>query len=386
VPKNARSAGFQPTPLCFTTLQLYWMISMISKYSICKKKVIVTVLFFLSVTLNVSAESTEQKTRDAIIKFIHKNDLGHKLTDPVTIIQDQSGVLRITDPGNYFYQYFVLTPKNKAVTDPNVTRQLKIRIPKTCDKAVIVTHGWIDKGANDWPADMANAFAARTKSDEWMCLYFDWKKGAAVANPVDAVKYSKDVAGPRLAKAFLSLLPKSQKLNHVHLIAHSAGVWAITSAAQIISDKTGAQVHLTLLDAYLPLKWDKKKLGLIKADKPAYVEHYYSKDITFDVTQTDLPAAHNIDLTKVDQIIKTHEYPYKWYGATIAGKFRKKDYVVDKKIITKYKDMEYGYKRTLQSSPKDFKKSLTLKKANKAIVIPKPKQKSNFFDISSWFN
>ncbi|MBW8015553.1 MAG: alpha/beta hydrolase [Planctomycetes bacterium] len=359
---------------------------MLEKNSINKKMIIAAALFFMSVTLSAYAEYSENKARKAIIKFMKKNDLGYKLKDPVRITQDPSGVLRITDPGSFFYQYIILTPKNKDVTDPNVTRQLKIRIPKTCDKAVIVTHGWIDKGAGDWPADMANAFAGKTKPHEWMTLYFDWKNGAAVANPIDAVKYSSDVAGPRLAKAFLSLLPESQKLNHVHLVAHSAGTWAITTAAQIISDKTGAQIHLTLLDAYLPSKWDKKKLGRIKADKPAYVEHYYSKDITLDVTQTDLPAAHNVDLTKVDQLIKTHEYPYKWYGATITGKFRKKDRVMDKKIVTKYKDTEYGYKRSLQSSPENFKKSLKLKKANKAIVIQKPKKKkANILDISTWF-
>jgi hypothetical protein len=359
---------------------------MVKRNSINKKMIIAVAVLFLSVTLNVRADFSEQKARDSVIKFMKENDLGHKLTDPVRITQDKSGALRITDPGSFFYQYVILTPKHKDVTDPNVTRQLKIRIPKTCDKAVIVTHGWIDKGADDWPADMAKALRDKTKPNEWMSLYFDWENGAAVANPVDAVKYSREVAGPRLANAFLSLLGETQKLNHVHLIAHSAGTWAITTAAQIISDETGAQVHLTLLDAYLPPKWDERKLGVIVTDKPAYVEHYYSKDITFDVTQADLSAAHNVDITQVDQLVKTHEYPYKWYAATITGKFRKKDYVVDKKIITKYKDIEYGYKRTLQSSPENFKKSLTLKKANKAVVIPKPKKKkSNFFDISSWF-
>jgi hypothetical protein len=361
---------------------------MIKKNSINIKMIIAMALVFLSLTLCADAGFSQQKARDAVVNFLNDNDLSYKLKDPVEITQDPSGALRITDPGSFFYQYLVLTPKNKDVTNPKVTRQLKIRIPKTCDKAVIITHGWIDKGAGDWPADMAKAFRAKTNPKEWMSLYLDWENGAAVANPVDAVKYSRDVAGPRLANAFLSLLSPYQKINHVHLIAHSAGAWAITTAAQIISDKTGAQIHLTLLDAYLPLKWDEKKLGKITSVKPPYVEHYYSKDITFDVTQTDLSAAHNVDLTKVDQVIKTHEYPYKWYGATITGKFRKKDYVVDKKIVTKYKDLEYGFKRTLQFSKKNFRESQTLKKANKAIVIPKPKQKkkkANFFDISTWF-
>jgi pimeloyl-ACP methyl ester carboxylesterase len=357
------------------------------KKNFMNKILFAVILFFMSVAFCAGGELySPNKARKAAIKFMQKNDLAYKLKEPVKITQDPSGTLRITDPGNFLVQYMILTPKNKAVTDPNIIRQLKISIPKTCDKAVIVTHGWIDKGAGDWPADMAQAFRDKTNPDEWMSLYFDWENGATVANPIDAVKYSRDIAGPRLAKAFLSLLGPKNQLKHIHLIGHSAGTWAITTAAQIIADKTGAQIHLTLLDAYLPPKWDEKKLGMVVTDPPPYVEHYYTKDITLDVTQANLTAAHNVNITEIDQLIKTHEYPYKWYAATMTGKFRKKDYVVDKKIITKYKDIEYGYKRSLQSSPENFKKSLTLKNTKKAIVIPAPpKKRSNFFDISSWF-
>lgn len=354
-----------------------------------KRIITIVTLFLLTLTLTVEANFSAQKARIAAIKFMKENNLGDKLKEPVKITQDLSGVLRITDPGSYIVQYMILTPKNKSVTDPNIVRQLKISIPKTCDKAVIVTHGWIDKGAGDWPADMAKAFRDKTNPDEWMSLYFDWENGATIASPIDAALYAQDIAGPRLAKAFLSLLGPAQQLKHVHLVGHSAGSWVITTAAQIIADQTGAQIHLTLLDAYLPPKWDEKKLGMIVSDPPPYVEHYYTKDITMNVTQADLTAAHNVDITEIDQLIKTHEYPYKWYAATITGKFRKKDYVVDKKIITKCNDIEYGYERSLQSSPENFKKSLTLEKANKAIRIPKPpkppKKKSNFFDISTWF-
>ena len=349
------------------------------------KRILTAMLIMLfASSLAVTAPDDKEKVRKNVIKMLEDSPLQKELHTPVMIAQDKSGVISINESGNYFFQYFIQGPA--ACTDPKVLIVGDVAVDPAITKAVIVTHGWIDKGAGDWPADMANAFAGKTKPDEWMSLYFDWQNGAAVVNPVDAVKYSRDVAGPRLANAFLSLLPETQKLNHVHLIAHSAGTWAITTAGQIISDETGAQVHLTLLDAYLPPKWDERKLGRVVTDKPAYVEHYYSKDITFDVTQADLSAAHNVDITQVDQLVKTHEYPYKWYGATITGKFRKKDYVVDKKIITKYKDIEYGFKRSLESSPEGFAKSLELKKGNKAVVIPKPeKKKDDWFDISSWF-
>ena len=37
---------------------------------------------------------------------------------------------------------------------------------------IVVVHGWIEKGGNDWPEDMAKETAKRIDSDLWLCGYF----------------------------------------------------------------------------------------------------------------------------------------------------------------------------------------------------------------------
>lgn len=349
-------------------------------------KIIILSIYLQGAVLAVYADIfSPEKMRSEIIEFMKENDMEVKLTAPVAITQDKSGVLRITDPGNYFFQYMIQTPESKDATDPDISMQLKMNIPDTCNKAVIVTHGWIDKGVDGWPEDTASAIHNATDPNEWMSIYFDWKKGAAVINSADAARYARYIAGPRLAKAFLKLLPKNHKLEHIHLIAHSAGTWAITTAAREIADKTSAQVHLTMLDAYVPKKWDEKQLGKVDSTEKIYAEHYYTKDITLGVTQMDLPNAHNIDLTDIDLLIKTHEFPYRWYYATIAGKYRKKDLINRSHINVRYKDIEYGFARGMEVSKENFKESLSLKKGNKAKVIEKAKKKQEKLDIFNWF-
>lgn len=346
-----------------------------------RKVLLLMVVCFCGVSFG---EISVDSVRSAAVKFMNDNGMGDKLSEPVSVVQEASGVLRITDNGNYLVQYLILTPDDKSVVSPAVSVNLGLKINKACDKAVIVTHGWIDKGAGDWPADMANAFAKKVDPNEWTVAYFDWQGGAAVPSPIDAVKYSRDIAGPRLAKAFLTLLQRGQELTHVHLIGHSAGAWAVTTAAEIIAKETGTQVHITLLDAYIPQDWDEKELANVPSAKKVYAEHYYTKDITFDVTHADLTNAHNVDLTDVDLAIKAHEFPYKWYYATITGQYRKKDRIYAKQTGTMADGVEYGFARSLEASEENFLKSLTLKKANKAVKVPRRKKKS-IFDISSWF-
>jgi len=332
----------------------------------------------------VFAEFSADKTRQGIIKFMNANGMGDKLDEPVSVTQDASGIFRIKDNGSYLVQYVILTPENKSVISPAVSTNLGLKTKRSCDKAVIVTHGWIDKAAGDWPADLAGALAAKVDPNEWMVAYYDWQGGAAVASPIDAAKYSRDIAGPRLAKTFVTLLERGQRLSHVHLIGHSAGAWAVSTAAEIIAKQTGAQIHITLLDAYVPPNWDEKEIAYVPSAKKVYAEHYYTKDITFDVTHTDFTHAHNVDLTDVDMAIKAHEFPYKWYYSTVAGKYRKKDGIYAKQTGDTADGVKYGFERGLEVSAENFQESLSLKKANEAVKIPRKKAK-NIFDISSWF-
>ena len=355
------------------------------------KKLYIILLLIFTNTIALTAPTDKEKMRKKVVEMIADTPLSKELNTPVKIALDDEGCISITDSGSYFFQYVVEGPD--ACSEPNIVIDKNIGIPPSVTKAVIVTHGWIDKAADYWPADIARAFRDKTDPNEWMCAYFGWKGGAAVVNPIDAVKYSRDIAGPRLARSFLALwksMDIESRPTHVHLIAHSAGTWAATTAARDIFKKTGASIHLTLHDAYIPLTWDPDPLGDFgytgnAAKAGHYVEHYYTGDITADVTQENLKNAHNIDLSIIDGVIKEHHFPYKWYIATITGKYRKRDHEKNNPVITGFKGLDYGFARSLEAGAENYKKSLKLKTNNKAVKIGQKKKKS-LLDITSWFD
>ncbi|MBW8034958.1 MAG: alpha/beta hydrolase [Planctomycetes bacterium] len=349
------------------------------------RRKVVLCLLFLFVVFPVNAGSgNKQKVRENIIKLLRSSKMNKELDGAVTVTADRVGLLCIRDPGNYFTQYIIATPDSRIATDPNVIIDAGVTVPVSVTRAVIVTHGWIDKGAKDWPADIAGAICDKVDPNEWVCCYFDWKAGAIVLNPVDAVRYSRDIAAPRLVKAFLAMLPEPARLEHVHIIAHSAGTWAATIAGEEIAKATGAGVHLTLLDSYIPPNWDTSQMGHVPSAANLYVENYFSRDITLSATQHNLANAHNIDLTKTQPGLKTHEFPYKWYYATITGKFRKKDHIKSKPIFTSADGVAYGFTRALETGQDNFCKSQDMKKSTNPVELKRPVKKS-IFNIATWF-
>ena len=271
----------------------------------------------------------------------------------------------IADKGNFFVQYKILTPA--LACDPNITVDSDIYIAPSTDKAVIVTHGWVDKAESDWPAEITSSIAQKVDPNQWLCASFDWRKGAVVLNPVEAAQYARDIAGPRLAAALQKLSPN---LGHVHLIAHSAGAWVVDSAAkEIAKTNPNTSIHLTFLDAYVPPKWSRKQLGLLASNADCWAEHYYTKDITFDVTQANLDNAHNVDITKIDPWFKEHRFPYRWYAATITGTYDMQKFEKNLTLINAINGIGYGFPRSLEAGEENFKKSLTLTVGNKAIKL-----------------
>ena len=348
------------------------------------KKCFVAAILILAVSSTFGGSDSKQKTRANIIKFLRSSKMNKELDGPVTVTADKVGLLCIRDPGSYFTQYMIAKPGSKIAADPNVIIDAGVNVPASVTRAVIVTHGWIDKGAKDWPADIAGAISEKVDPNEWVCCYFDWKAGAIVLNPVDAVRYSRDIAALRLAKAFLAMLPEPERLEHVHIIAHSAGTWAATIAGEEIAKATGADVHLTLLDAYIPPNWPASKMGHVPSATTLYVENYFSRDITLSATQHNLANAHNIDLTDTQPGLKTHEFPYKWYYATITGKFRKKDRIKSKPIFTSADGVTYGFTRALETGHDNFCKSQDMEKPAKPVELKRPVKKS-IFNIATWF-
>jgi hypothetical protein len=330
-------------------------------------KSLITVFCLALAILVLPCCAEKGDVRRNTIKFMESIGMDKQLRAGVHISNGKNGMITISDKGNYFVQYKVLTPAVSC--DPNITIESDVLIQPTVNKAVIVTHGWIDKAEQDWPAQMTKAIAEKVDPNEWLCASFDWRKGSVALNPVEAAEYARDIAGPRLTAALKSL---PNEFKHIHIIAHSAGAWVAGSAAKTIAKaKPNTQIHLTFLDAYLPPKWSQQELGQIDSNAPHWAEHYYSKDITMNVTDVDLANAHNVDVTKIDSWFKEHQFPYHWYLATIKGQYQRK---MEQKIevVDTLKGTKYGFARSLEAGVSNFKKSLTLETGNKAVKLKKP--------------
>jgi len=236
---------------------------------------------------------------------------------------------------------------------------------------VVVTHGWIEKGRGGWPEDMAIEIHKRVEPNLWLCGYFDWSTGAKAFNPTDAAEYARDVAGSALADEIIEL---GGDLRHIHLIGHSNGCWVISEAARKLAGKMKIDLHLTFLDAYVPAFWDEGSLGDVNVPAGAkyWAEHYYTRDYTLKWTQQDLSCAHNVDITDIDQMLKDHNFPWKWYYATIAGKFPAGHFLDDSKLVCTVDGIEYGFARSRESAdPDGWKRSLKLPVGNKAVQLEK---------------
>lgn len=300
-------------------------------------------------------------------EWVRKVGLGEWLNAPVAITQPQAGIVSAEDMGIYLFQYGVQAPEEAA--EPNVVIDKNVVIPKTADKIVFVTHGWFDKG-QDWPAAMAAALREKTDPNAWVCGYFDWSGGSKVITSIAAARYARDIGGPRLAAAILSL---SDSFAHVHLLGHSAGSWVIDSAARRIArQRPAASIHLTFLDAYVPQGWDPNELGAVcsqsNAAVPRWAEHYYTRDLTYRVTQWDLHNAHNADITAIDPWVAEHEFPYRWYLATITGKYDRWD-EKSREVAYRAGRIDYGFARSRESGRGNWQESLLLPAGNPAIKI-----------------
>ena len=330
-------------------------------------KYITHLCLFILTVLALQAYGEKTDPREEVKKFMQNVGLEDKLNAPVTVSMDESGFLSIVDEGTYIVQYMVATPA--VASDPNVIIDPDVKIPATVDKIAIVAHGWIDKGASDWPADIAVAINERIDPNEWVCAFFDWQGGAAVVSPVIAAEYGRDIAGPRLVAA-LRKMPN--KFTHVHLIGHSAGSWTINSAAKHIAEKIAPKtIHLTFLDAYVPQAWNTADLADLDSSAgktKVYAEHYYTKDMTTKVTHADLPNTVNVNITELDPWFKEHEFPYRWYHATITGKYNRFDEKKNKLVISA-NGTEYGFNRSCEAGEANFRKSLRLKKGQKTIKL-----------------
>lgn len=256
-------------------------------------------------------------------------------------------------------------------SEPNnaMVRAEEVNLPRTDGlNIVIATHGWIER--EPWPEDLALAIRNRVDANEWLCGWFDWHNEARVINPRDAAQYARDKAGAMLAEQILKL---SKNPKHMHLIGHSAGSWAISEAAKIIARQTNASIHLTFLDAYVPLGWDANELGNITAGPNTvyWADHYLTQDITLKVTGHFLKHAHNVDIGDITPGIKDHRFPFHWYPATVHGDYPQNDKYAEKKLYFKSGGIGYGFARSLEAGKDNWRESLKLPMGNVAVKMEK---------------
>jgi hypothetical protein len=327
--------------------------------------------YILLCILTVAICFAEFDAREEVIRLMENSKFEKYLTAPVKITQTDKGLLSIRDKGIYAFQHELIAPAVSA--DPNIVIDKGVTVNPKADKLVIVVHGWMDKGQGSWPSEMAAAIGKRVDPNEWVCGSYDWRGGSIVMTSVHAAEYARDIAGPRLAKALLEL---GTDFKHIHLIGHSAGTWTIHSAAKrIAAARPDVQLHLTFLDAYVPSQWDEDILGRVFLDpkrqkEQCWAEHYYTKDITFVVTEHDLKYAHNVNISGIDPLFSEHEFPYRWYTATITGKFSRWDEKKEK-VHTRHGGIDYGFARSLESGEQNWEQSHKFKTNNKAVKLKK---------------
>lgn len=251
----------------------------------------------------------------------------------------------------------------EKVPDPNLADQTQFNL-------VVAVHGWFE--FKPWPRDLAVAINNKIDPNEWFCGWLDWRKNSKVINPADAAIFAREKGGPFLGQKIVEL---SKNWRHVHLIGHSSGAWLISEAAKIIAEQTDASIHLTFLDAYVPLLWKQSQLGDFPADPNTiyWADHYIIHDITFSATGQELTNAHNVDITVADPGIADHDFVRHWYHATVAGRYKNAWQYENKKLLTQSDTTDYGFARSLEAGADNFKASTELELGNKAVKIIKPK-------------
>lgn len=299
-----------------------------------------------------------------ILWLLEKAGMQERIEAPVGLSTLDNGLLLIQDTGLFLVEHLLA---DRPAAEPNVIVRDGFAIRPQADKLVIVTHGWLDKGEDKWPAAMAGAIAGRVDPNEWICGVYDWKGGSVVMLSTQAAEYSRDIAGPRLAAAVLKI---PNRFTHIHLIGHSAGAWILRSAAkELMRALPDTVFHLTFLDAYVPSRWNTRELcDWTSLHGAVWAEHYYTRDFTLNMTEQDLPCAHNVDITALDPWVAEHEFPYRWYLATITGRYERWDEKA-LKVFTQCGNTEYGFARSLESGEENWRYSRLLPCGDSAVLI-----------------
>ena len=193
-------------------------------------------------------------------------------------------------------------------------------------KLIVLVHGWNPNGeANPYSgsplgamATSANTWLVANGESDWQVLIYNWSADADTGNwsdsPYPRKPEMRDYPPPEVAAVdpwFEQNSTEAAEAGHAHgqylgnvlsgvssleavqVIAHSAGSWvARTAAIQVLENRPGVSVQVTLLDPYMPRQaGSDSALGKSIMDhlddtgsgRPVLLENYFSIDTKTDI-------------------------------------------------------------------------------------------------------
>ena len=151
-----------------------------------------------------------------------------------------------------------------------------------------------------------------SRNRQWDVVLYDWHQHSGGIGDWDEAYGSASAIG-----ASLQPVLASQGYQEVHLLGHSAGSWLISNASRNLPSPT--QVHLTYLDAFVPIYQNQGNLGGADwAEQFVYMDNW-----SFCCTNKTLDNAFNIDVTSTISednfldISDGHSWPVIYYMLSI---------------------------------------------------------------------
>jgi len=185
---------------------------------------------------------------------------------------------------------------NKAITIVPIEKTYGVLPDRQSGKynLIMVTHGWNPDLL--WVRAMTNNISKYLISHNlinWQVAGYEWLQEAETVFPQSALRNGKQ-DGYKVGKHICV-----KGWTNVHFIAHSAGAGLINTASEFIHmNNELVTIHNTFLDAFVG-NWGEEENEYGKYAK--WAEHYFSSSDS-PRTQSILPKAYNVDVTKLNKM------------------------------------------------------------------------------------
>ena len=196
---------------------------------------------------------------------------------------------------------------------------------------LLVTHG-TNANADGWVTDLAFGMTrepwSRWLTDDWEVV-LDWRNFNGGGddpfgyNFITSPERSANLAAGNAINIGQSVVrwytARGITFDNVHVLGHSAGAWLADAVADAFAATPLAEnVHMTVFDAWNPPEGIRHQevAPPNMGDNADYAEHYFYRHSAVWYTDSQFPAAVNLDLTDTEYIIDpiaSHAKPYNWY-------------------------------------------------------------------------